>query len=42
MEEKQKIFLPPTIEPHDILKIVSKGYQDGFCNKDNNKRAISE
>ena len=42
VEEKQKIFLPPTIEPHDILKIVSKGYQDGFCNKDNNKIAISE
>ena len=42
VEKKKKIFLPPTIEPHDILKIVSKGYQDGFCNKDNNKRAISE
>ena len=24
------------------MKIVSKGYKDGFCNEDNNKRAISE
>ena len=30
VEEKEKIFLPPTIGPRDILEIISKGYQDGF------------
>ena len=42
VEEKEKMFLPPTIEATDILKIVTQGYKDGFCNEKNNKRAISE
>ena len=42
VEEKEKMFLPPTIEPHDILKIVTEGYRAGFQNELNNRRAISE
>ena len=42
VEEKEKTCLPSTIEPHDILKIVTAGYKDGFQNEVNNRRAISE